>query len=106
MILIKILTIIALMTSLVGCRSVEKALICKFVDDNKIGVQQICEYSHTFSQCRCKQIDFDSFQELTRMETFPIEYCDGLAGFKVQEWGEEIGPKLRALSRMKEERCK
>ena len=40
------------------------------------------------------------------METFPIEYCDGLAGFKVQEWGEEIGPKLRALSRMKEERCK
>lgn len=98
--------IATLMISLVGCRSVERALVCNAVEDNYIGEMEICEYSHTFTQCRCKLIEFDTFRELTQMQDYPLSHCDGLAGFKVNDWGKEIGPKLRALSRLKEERCK
>lgn len=101
----KILIIVTLMISLVGCESFERALVCNKIEDNKLGEVTICEYSETFNHCRCKQLDLDSFTEITKMQPYPMSFCDGLMGFNAETW-KEVGPKLRALNRLKEERCK
>lgn len=99
------LIISTLMISLVGCRSAERVIICNEINNNTLGVFEICEFSWTFNQCRCKKIDLDNFKEVSEMQDYPLSYCDGVAGFKAAEWGKDIGPKLRALSRLKVERC-
>lgn len=102
----KMVTMMLLMISLVACRSFERALVCNEVEENKLGELLMCHYSVKFDKCKCKMMDLDNFAEITNLVEYPLDYCDGLAGFKVDTWSEEIGPKLKALSRLKEERCK
>ena len=102
----KTVIMMLLMISLVGCRSFERALVCNEVEENKLGEMLMCHYSVKFDKCKCKMINLDNYTEITSLTEYPLSYCDGLAGFKTESWGEDIGPKLRALSRLKEERCK
>lgn len=101
----KTVTTIALMISLVGCRSFERSLVCNEVEENKLGELLMCHYSVKFDKCKCKTIDLDNYSEVTGLAEYPLSYCDGLAGFKTDTWGENIGPKLKALNRLKVERC-
>lgn len=100
------LIIIILMICLVGCRSIERALVCHAIQDNELGTHEFCVTDITFNACRCRELSLDNFQGITPFVKKPLEYCDGMAGLKFESWGENIGPKLKALSRLKEERCR
>ena len=99
------LIVVLLMILLVGCRSVERAIVCNAVESYKLGVHEICESSVRFNYCRCKLIDVDNWKELHPFEDADASKCDGLVGFKPEVWGKDLGPKFRALTRLKEERC-
>ena len=101
----KLNIVVLLMTLLVGCKSAERALVCSEADRNALGEQLICHSSIRFNFCECKKINLDTFTEITDFEDYPFEYCDGLVGFKADVWGEDLGPKFKSLTRLKETRC-
>lgn len=96
---------VLLISLLAGCKSPERAFVCNAITKLELGTQLICESSLTFNYCRCKKIALDSYDDLEEFQDYPFNYCDGIVGFKPAEWGEDIGPKLRALNRLKVERC-
>lgn len=101
----KMLIIAILTTSLAGCRSVERALVCNDLEKYSLGTHEVCSYSRTFNKCKCKQVHIDSWTEVTEFQEYPLHHCDDLLGIKAKTWGEEIGPNLRSLNHLKEERC-
>lgn len=99
-------SIVVLLIVLLGaCKSPERFAVCSAINKLELGEQLICESSLTFNYCRCKLIHLDSFDDVTSFEDYPFSYCDGIVGFKPQTWGEDLGPKLKALTRLKEANC-
>lgn len=101
----KQLIIVLLMIWLAGCNSVTRALVCQDVEKYSLGIHEMCSYSRVFNKCKCKQIDLDTYSDITKFSDYPLEHCDDLLGIKADTWGKEIGPNLKSLSRIKEERC-
>lgn len=100
----KKLTLGILILSLAGCRSAEVAIVCSAVENNSLGVHEMCSYSYQFDSCYCKQVDMDTFTDLTKLKEVPLERCDGVSGLSSDSWA-SVGPKLKALNRLKVERC-
>lgn len=101
----KSLIILLLMTFLAGCRSVERRLVCSELKRQEFKPLELCDISFKFSRCRCRLYDLNTHNALSEAVNHPIEYCDKLSGFAVEDFAIEIGPKIKAMSRLKGNLC-
>ena len=101
----KLLTIVLLTTFLVSCRSIERRMICSELDNYQIKPIEMCDINIKFYRCRCRQFDFNSWEALSEPINHPLEYCDKLVGFNINDIAVEIKPKIKAMYRLKENLC-
>lgn len=101
-------TTILLMLFLVAansCTSVERSAICSEIHNQEIAPIEMCDINFKFARCRCRQFDINKWVELSKPENHPLEYCDKISGFRLDAAAVEIGPKIKAMSRLKENLC-
>jgi hypothetical protein len=101
----KVITILLLTISLVSCRSIERQMICKELKNQEIKPVTLCDISFQFNRCRCRTFNFNKWQALDAPVNLPIEACEGMAGFKLEEIATEISPKIKAMGRLKDNLC-
>jgi hypothetical protein len=110
-------TIILLMIlCLSGCRSVNTQIICAQLETHKINPIKSCDVSFKFNRCRCRCFDFNTWERLDWKKcgveeegsepiSYPIESCEGISGFFLDEAAVEIRPNIKAMSRLKDNLC-
>jgi hypothetical protein len=104
-----------LMTFLSSCRD---QIICSQIKSAEIKPIELCDISFKFNRCRCRCFNVNSWetlpmnkcsgtgQDLPDTIDFPIESCDGVAGFYVNDMAVEIRPKIKELNTIKGDYCK
>lgn len=80
-------------------------MICSELKKQEIKPLELCDISFKFNRCRCRSYDLNTHRELSEAVNHPIEYCDKIAGFAVEDFAVEIGPKIKAMSRLKGNLC-
>lgn len=101
----RLITILLLTTFLGSCRSVQTSVICSEIRNQEINPVELCDISFQFLRCRCRQFDMNSWASTSEAVDYPLEHCDGMAGFKLDDMALEIRPKVKALYRLKENLC-
>jgi len=107
----KKLTIVLATIFLVSCRG---ALICKEIKSTVIKPLVNCDISLEFKRCRCRCFNLNNFTKLDdklcgedfESGNYPIETCNNVAGFILDDWTTEIKPKIKKLDRIKRDNCK
>jgi hypothetical protein len=49
--------------------------------------------------------DLNTWTTLGEATNHPLDYCDGISGYRITDEAEEIRPKVKAMSRLKENLC-
>lgn len=93
------------MISLTSCRSVERRLICAELKKQEIDPVEMCDINIKFDRCRCRMFDMNSWNALSEPINHPLSYCDGMAGYKLNDISLEIRPKVKAMYRLKANLC-
>lgn len=101
----RVITIALLMISLVSCRSVERRMVCSELKKQEINPVELCDISFQFNRCRCRSFDMNHWLALDKPVDHPIEHCEGVAGFRLEQIAVEISPKIKAMTRLKENLC-
>lgn len=105
----------------------KKKLICAQVKQATVKPLPFYDVSFKFNRCRARCFSMGDWESkpisqcpsLAGMNSikikegkkkievidFPIEYCEGISGPVVEDWAEEIKPKMRALIRMRGTYC-
>ena len=108
-------TVVLLTTFLLSsCRT---KLICSEVRSATIKPLPLCDISFQFNECYCRCFDLNNFKEVNENKctwkygdfkegSYPLETCEGLSGFYVNDWAVEVKPKIKKLSRIKYDNCK
>ena len=73
----------------------------------------MCDISFKFNRCRCRCFNVNNFStvndqycgEAFKSGNYNLEYCDGLSGFHINDWLEEVKPKIKLLDRIKRDNC-
>lgn len=98
----KIITLLS-MISLASCRT---SFVCSELKKQEINHVEMCDISLTFERCRCRLFDVNSWNAVSPAQDYPLSYCDGIAGFKLDpDITLEIRPKVKAMHRLKENLC-
>lgn len=98
-------TILLLTIFLVGCRSIDRRMICKQLDEYAYSPVTLCDISFKFNRCRCRTMDINSWNAMSDAIDLPIEACDGIAGYKMEDIANDIRPKTKAMFRLKGNLC-
>lgn len=101
----KTIILLSMIFFLSGCRSFERKLICNQIESHQIKPHEICEVSFKFMRCRCKQFDFNSWEQLGTPVDFDVTHCDGVAGFRLTDIASDIRPNVKALAKIKGDLC-
>ncbi len=105
--------------SLVSCRSVETKLVCAQIARHQIKPVQLCDVSFKYNRCRCRCFNFNSWDALPADKCsefnglisagnavdFPIEHCEGVAGFFLEDAALNVRPNIKALDKIKNNLC-
>jgi hypothetical protein len=98
-------TLLLMILTLSGCNSIERKAICKEIKKNEIIPLEKCMISFKFQKCRCRIFNMNTWETIGEAYDQPLEYCDGISGYKAIDEAVEIRPKVKALSRLKENLC-
>lgn len=103
------------MTFLVSCK---QKIICEQVKGAQIKPIIMKDISFQFNRCRLRCFDFNKWAELpmNKCEGFaqlteeksinlPLEVCDELVGFDLEDIALEVKPKIKKLSTIKSDLC-
>lgn len=103
-----------------SCGSVTRKIVCNQIHDNEMKPLASGQISLHFKHCLARCIDPNSWEylELTNcpnefpeakageiVRKYPIENCEGIVGFFIEDIATEIRPKVTALNRIKEDYC-
>lgn len=100
------ITLLTMFLVLVSCQSVNTKLVCAQLKKHEIKPHQLCDISFKFNRCRCREFDFNTWKELADPVNYPVEHCEGIAGFYIDpDIAEDIRPQVRALSNLKGNLC-
>lgn len=109
--MIKILMITLPMIFLsISCKT---KIICNQVNSARIENMRLCDLSLQFNRCRCRCFNINEFKTVEDAacgEDFqggnhPIDYCEGISGFFVEDWAKEMKPKVKKLSNIRKDWC-
>jgi len=100
---------------LISCKS---AIICNQINSAKIVPILLYDISFKFDRCRVRCFDFNSWatlplnkcvgMELRTEEgaiNLPLENCEGLSGFSINDMAYELRPKIKKLDQIKKDYC-
>jgi hypothetical protein len=85
--------------------SCQTRLVCKELKKNEIKPLEKCSISFKLQRCRCRMFDLNTWTTLGEATNHPLDYCDGISGYRITDEAEEIRPKVKAMSRLKENLC-
>ena len=113
-----------------SCGSTARKLVCSQVRSLEVKPIPACDMSFQFNRCRCRCFNFNTWETLPLNQcpklmeeldanmsfeivvekgeegkNFPLEYCEGVAGFFVEDMANEIRPNVKGLSRIKADYC-
>lgn len=105
------LLIVSLLSSCVG-----KKVICTQLDASRIKALPLCDISFQFNRCKCRCFDFNNWSEIDDRACkwrygdfssgeYPLEACEGIAGFFVDDIAVEVKPKVKKLAKLKADLC-
>lgn len=60
---------------------------------------EMCDISFLRDRCRCRLVDLNSLEVKSEAQNYELTYCEGFAGFKLEDIAEEIKPKTKAKIR-------
>jgi hypothetical protein len=101
----RLIIILLSMTFFHSCQSVQTGMVCSELKKQQIKPVEMCDISFTFNRCRCRMFDMNKWAALTKPVDHDIGYCDGIAGFRLNDEAIEIRPKIKAMYRLKENLC-
>lgn len=124
----QILTTLLLTIFLVSCAScnqVERKLVCKGVESARFSIKPKYDISFKFNRCRVRcfdesrwlvvsvalcpsiPVDFYGLEKDAEGEAvnLPLEDCENVAGFKLEDVALDIKPKILKLNAIKEDQC-
>ena len=75
--------------------------------------QIMCDVSFQFDRCRCRCYDVMNIKttedkfcgETFQSGNYPIESCEGVSGFKLEQWANPIIPFMKEGKRWINDRC-
>jgi len=97
--------------------SCKTKIICPQVKANFIKPIPICDISLQFNRCRCRCFNPNTWSEIKdsfcswhhnepfKKGDYPIDYCEGIAGFYIEDIALEVKPKVKNLARIKSDYC-
>lgn len=59
----------------------------------------LCDISFEFKRCRCRLYDLENLKSLETPKDYPLNKCEGIAGFYSKDIAIEILPKIKAKKR-------
>jgi len=123
----RILTMTLLMIFSASCNSVQRKLICRQVESATFTVKPMYDVSFRFNRCRARCFDMTNWNAvaidycptlLEDAETYgvgfdgdsesinlPVDRCEGVAGFSLEDIAKDIKPKILKLAAIKEDQC-
>lgn len=101
------------------CTSVNTRIVCAQIASHQIVPVMSCDISFKYDRCRCRCFDFNSWEalELNKCPEFPgkivskaaidypIETCEGVVGFFLEDAALKIRPEIKALHAIKGNLC-
>lgn len=117
--IIKLITIILPMIFLISCKT---KIICGQINSARIVPVMLYDVSFQFNRCRGRCFDVNEWKTLPinrcigeldsqyipvidNAINYPLEYCDGVAGFSLDDMSENIRPKVKELNAIKGDYC-
>lgn len=102
------LSIVLLSTS---CRT---KLVCSEVRRATIDYLPLCDISFKFNRCRCRCFNLNNYSTVKPAlcgedfieGNYELEYCEGIAGFYVEDWATEVKPNVKRLIRIRGDYCR
>lgn len=103
-----------LMIFLASCKT---RIICSQIKSNTIKPIALCDLSLQFNRCRCRCFNPNTWSEVNdnlcswkyeepfKKGDYPIDYCEGIAGFFIEDIAREVKPKVKNLNRIKSDYC-
>lgn len=88
-----------------SCGSIQRKIICNDIREHEIKPHQMCDISFSKNRCRCREFDFNSWTELSEPVNYPIEQCEGIGGFFLEDIALDVRPQIRALHTIKGNLC-
>ena len=88
-----------------SCRSPERALICKAIEDYQVRPTESCIVSVKHNTCYCADFDVNLWENTSDLRREPLDYCEGFQGVRIEFGQLNIKPNFKALQRLKEESC-
>lgn len=96
------------------CARVDVALTCKQIRSAKINSLPTCDTSFKFNRCRVRCFNLTDYRTVPDWECgqdfksgdYPLEYCEGCAGFYVDDWPIEVRPKIKKLKNLYRNLCR
>jgi hypothetical protein len=97
--------------------SCKTKIICPQVRANFIKPIPLCDISMQFNRCRCRCFSPSNWSEADdklcswrypepfRKGDYPIDYCEGMAGFFLEDIALEVKPKVKNLARINSDYC-
>ena len=113
------------MIFLVSCNTFQTRLVCKQIKAHQIKILPLCDISFQFNRCRCRCFDYNKWEASTlrscsglvdegeetkkingiQVVDKPLMYCEGVAGFFLEDAAQEIKPNIKALDQIKNNLC-
>lgn len=73
---------------------------CASIKRPVIKPSMLCDISIKHKRCRCRLYDLNNMEAIEEPEDFPVEQCEGITGFYIEELAQDILPKLRWNKRL------
>jgi hypothetical protein len=100
------ITMMLLMTFfLSGCRSVERRITCAQIKNHQVPQNMFCDVSFKFNRCRCRQFDMNEWEAVGDPIDYPIEECEGIAGYFLEDIARDVRPNVKALANLRRNMC-
>lgn len=103
--MLKIIILLLTIFFLSGCRSFDRKVICAQLDRHQVKPHEICDISFKNNRCRCREFDFNNWESLGPAVDHELDYCEGVAGFRLEDIANDIRPNVKALANIKANLC-
>lgn len=88
-----------------GCRSFERKIICAQIRNHQVPTIEMCDISFKFNRCRCRLFNMNDWTAETEPTDYPLEYCENIAGFFLEDIAKDVRPNVKALANLRENMC-
>jgi hypothetical protein len=107
----KLITIALLTIFLTSCKT---KIVCKQIKKNQIDYVVIHTVKMKYNSCKVQCFDLNNWKTVSdnycgdnfESGNYPLEECDQVQGFFVNDMATEIRPKIKDLARVRRDYCK